>query len=101
MPTIHGEQVMAGFMSYKACGFDIWFDPAINGEDRGMLIGRAYECRANYNPLIDPPVSSAGGTNARRPSFFDLEVSSNGADAGGRTQCHHPHPRSARQPNSH
>ena len=65
---------MAGQLSYKACGIDMW---AEGGEGRltPMHVGRGYECKANFNPNID--YTDAQGNVHRQEQYDDLELSAN------------------------
>ena len=42
---------MAGELSFKACGADPWGNASENGQ-HFVHIGRGYECKDNYSPLL-------------------------------------------------
>ena len=71
---------IAGWLSFKACGIDMWGKQSNFGAVEGIGIGRGYECKANYNPLMDAPDPAFNGAMNRRHEFSDLSTSSNASN---------------------
>ena len=66
---------MANFIAFHACGIPTWELDAVTRPH--INIGLPFECRANFNPLLDT-VDAQTGQVRRDPQFENVKLASNG-----------------------